>query len=514
MRVVAEYIENTTQLLLRFLSVPAIPNDTIQLGVYAIDGTPQLPCVIRVDIDSDSIKEGEAHTSIVGYWPLPKWLDVTLPDLTTQRVEVVKVIQYASNYEPLLIEQPIDVIVPIEPEPRRPDEGFNPYKPIETLPPEYPDVYVELALERTDPIRLGANITSDSLTYVGGCAGRALTATITQKQTDAAPYLSYAPVRLEGQFTNSLFNSNFSLSPTWPTPHFDPLPNGWQVLLADPLSIVRMQTTEASAALPSFTLRYRQRTGSDVSTIPPVTILTPPLTNAGETFQVIVVPSSNNVAGRLQLRTYDDAVVSPSYTLVSGIPVIAHLAIGTHTGAVKIVWDQQKGAGEEQIIQLIGPSSSVYTGSHSYIPTGSTSFSDVLTLNNIEFNKPWYFYRGSIRVDGSGDNPAQPFSWKVQIGNQILLQVDGGLLSSDFQLQPAVNLSSYLLSSVTSYKLTWASPTEFKLTDASGLNSIVIPFSFDIGAIADTTSSLKVVLTGYKPNEGSSIGKRWVYSPT
>lgn len=510
MRIVAEYLENTAQLLVRFLSVGG---DVVQIGTYAIDGTPQIPCVITIDLDSDAIKNGEAHVYLTGYWPLPLFLTVTLPDASQQKVPVVQVVTHTSSWEPLLIEQSIDAITPIEPEPHRPAESQTPSIPITVLPPEYPDVYVEIALERTDPVRLGANMISDNLVYIGGVEGRALTAAIKQKATDAAPYLSYAPVRLEGQFTNTLTNSNFSVSPSWPTPHFDPLPNGWSVSLADPLSMIRMQISEPDATLPTFTLRYRQRTGSDVSSIPPVTILTPPLTNAGETFQLLVAPSSNNASGRLQLKTADDAVVSPVYNLTAGVPLVALLPIGTHTGQVKIVWDQNKGAGEEQVLQLLAPSSSVYQGAHSYIPSGKTSFSDVITLTNIDFDKPWYFHRGSIRVDGNGDNPSQPYSWKVLIGSQVLLKVDGGILSSDFMLQPAVNLSAHL-SSVLSYKLVWSSATSFKLLDASGMTSVSIPFSWDLTSIAGTAASMSIEITGYKPNEGSSVAKRWSYSPT
>jgi hypothetical protein len=513
MRFVAEYLENTAQLLLRFLSEPTVSGDIVQLGAYAIDGTPLIPCVIHIDIDSDVVKSGEARTYLTGYWPLPTYLDITLPDASTQRVVVSQVLQHTSSWEPLLIEQSVDAIKPIEPDMRRPGEGQNPYKPEPTRPPDYPDLWIEMSLERTDPVRLGDGMISDPLVYVGGCEGRALSSSIKQTAQDAPPYLSYAPVRLEGQFTNSLVNSNFAISPSWPTPHFDPLPNGWSVTLADPMSMVRMQVSEPEATLPTFTLRYRQRADSDVSSVPPVIIQSPAITNAGETFQVIVAPSSGNAQGRIQLKTEDDAVASPLYNLNAGSAFVALLPIGTHTGRVKIIWDQTKGEGEEQILQLIAPNSSVYTGSHSYIPTGMTSYADVLTLSNVEFDKPWFFNRGSIRIDGSGDNLTQPYSWKLLIGTQNLLKVDAGVLSSDFMAQPAITLSNYLTSTL-SYKIVWTSLTSFKLTDASGITSVSIPFSLDLTSIDGTTAALTVELIGYKPNEGSAVAKRWAYLPT
>lgn len=511
MRFVAEYLENTAQLLLRLLSIPSVPGDIVQIGTYLVDGTPQIPGIIDFDVISDNIKNGEAHIFLTGYWPLPQWLDVTLPDSSQQRIAVVQVMQHTASWIPLLSEQPIDAITPIAPEERRPGESANPYVAEPTLPSEYPPLWLELSLERTDPLRLGADLVSDPLTYVGGGEGRALSATQTQSAANAAPYLSYAPVRLEGQFTNSLPNSDFSLSPS-PSPHFDPLPDGWTVNLADPLSMIRMQTSAPEAVLPSFTLRYRQRVNSDVSSVPPVTILTPEIVTAGETFQAIIAPSTENAASRFQLKTADDVVASPVYTLSPGVAILVTLNIGTHTGRVKLIWDQTKGEGEEQLLQIIAPCSSIYTGGHSYIPTGKTSYADVVSLNNIYFDKPWYFNKGSIRVDGSGDIASQPYSWSLKIGPQILLRVDSGILSSDFMTTPTVTLSSYL-PSVLSYKLGWTSLTAFKIFDSSGMTSAVIPFALDLTAIAGSSTPLTLELMSYKLNEGSSVAKRWAFLP-
>ena len=513
MRIVAEYLENTAQLLVRFLSIPSVVGDVVQTGTYSIDGTPLIPCVINLDLDSDAIKNGEAHAYITGYWPLPTYVNVTLPDTTQQKIPIVQVTQRNTTWEPLTIEQPIEAIKPIEQDALRPGEGSNPYKPEIVRPPEYPDLWIELSLERTDPIRLGANMTSDPLIYAGGCEGRALSSSIKQLDVNTAPYLSYAPVRLEGQFTNSMVNSNFAVSPSWPTPHFDPLPNGWSVNLSDPMSMVRMQISEPDATLPMFTLRYRQRPNSDVSSVPPVTILTPAVINANETFMVIIAPGPSNAPGSVQLQSEDGAVSSPVYNLSPSVAIVALLPFGTHTGRIKMIWNQTKGEGGEQIIQIIAPSSSVYTGAHSYIPTGKTSFADVVNISNIEFDKPWYFTRGSIRVDGSGDVPSQPYSWKLMIGSQAILKVDGGLLSSDFSLQPAVTLANYL-PSVLSYKLVWTSLSSFKLVDTSGMTSVAIPFSIDLTPISGYSTPLLVEITGYRPNEGSSVAKRWAYLPT
>lgn len=510
MRIVAEYIENTSQLLVRLLSEPNVVGDVVQLGAYQIDGTPQIPAIIRFDVESDNIKSGEVHLFFTGYWPLPDFLDITLPDLTEQRIQVAHVLQYTSSWEPILIEQPIDTITPIEPEARRPGESANRYVPEAALPAEYPMLYVELSLERSDPVRLGDGMTSLPLAYVGGCEGRALSSTQKQVGSNIPAYLSYAPVRLEGQFTNTLFNANFSYNPAWESPHFDPLPDGWSVNLADPMSMIRMQTTESGAVLPSLTLRYHQRTGSDVSSVPPVTVVTPSV-GANETFQVIVAPRNTNAAGRIQLRSFDDAVMSPYYTLSCGNPVVALLNVAGHAGRVKIIWDQTKGDGEEQLIQIVAPITSVYQNGHSWIPTGQTSFSDVITLDNILFDKPWYFNKGTIRVDGSGDIPSQPYSWKIKLGMQTFLSVDGGILSSDFILGSPITLSNYL-PSVLSYKLVWTSPTQFKLV--SGSTSITIPFAINITALVGAMMPMTVELYGYQTTEGSSVAKRWEYLPT
>jgi hypothetical protein len=512
MRFVAEYLENTSRLLLRFLSVPSTP-DIVQLGTYLVDGTPQIPEIVTVDIGSDDIKNGESHFYLTGYWPLPDLLDITLPDLTVQTVQVVQVVTHDNKWEPILADQPISAITPIAPEDKRPGEGRNPYIPETAIPSEYPPLWVEIALERTDPVRLGANMVSSPLTYVGGCSGRALSSSQAQVDTNIAPYLSYAPVRLEGQFTNSLYNSNFALSSSWPSPYFDPLPDGWTVVLADPMSMLRMQTSAPDAVLPAFTLRFHQHTGSDVSSIPPVVIYTPAITNPTETFQVIVAPSQGNASGRIQLKSADDTKASPIYPLMGGFPTLCSLNLNGFIGQVKIIWDQTKGDGEEQVIQLVAPSSSVYTGGHSYIPTGKTSYADVLTLDLIDFDKEWYFNKGVIRVDGSGDIPSQPFTWTIQIGSYTLLQVNGGVLSSDFMTTPSVLLSSYL-PSVLNYKLIWTSLTSFKLVNVTGMTTVAIPFSLDLTSLAGSTIPLKVTLTGYKTNEGSSIAKRWAFSIT
>jgi hypothetical protein len=508
MRITAEYIEDKAQLLVRLLSGPS--PDVVQTGTYVLDGTPMIPCTVLVDISSDDIKNGEAHVCLTGYWPLPPFLDVTLPDLSVQRVKPVQVLMHASTWEPVLHEQPLDALTPIEPEMSRPAESASPYRPEAARPPEYPDIWVELGLERTDPVRLGAGMTSLPLSYSGGCEGRALSSTTVQPAEDAPPYLSYAPLRLEGQFSNSLFNSSFALSPSWPSPHFDPLPDQWSVLLSDPMCSLRMQTSEPGAVLPSFTLRYRQRTGSDVSSATPVTVLSPAAAYGGETFMAILAPGANNAQGRVRLFTEDEAI-SSSHILTPGQASAVLLPIETHTGRVKIAWDQAKGSGEEQVLQIIAPALSLYSGPHSRIPTGKTSFADVLTLDQIEFGKPWYFLKGSVRVDGSGESPSQPFSWKIMLGAQTLLKVDAGMLGSDFSMQ-SVPLALHL-SSVLSYTLSWASPSSFKLSDPDG-NFAVLPFALDLSSAEGSTAPLKVELAGFRPGSGSSIAKRWAFLPT
>ena len=510
MKLVAEYLENTNQLLIRLLSDPAIPSDIVQLGIYKVDGTPQIPGIIDVDIISDDIKSGEAHVLLTGYWPLPEYVIITLPDLSEQKIPVVKVMQHTSNWEPSLKEQPIEAITPIPTEDRRPGESANPYVPEATLPAEYPSVWLEVSFERTDPVRLGSDMTSDPIVYAGGGKDRGLSSDQRQLATDAVPWLSYAPLRLEGQFTNSLFNSNFSLSPSWPTPYFDPVPDGWSVVLADPTNLIRLQTTPPDSVLPAFTLRFSPRPDSNVA-LPAVTILSPAVTNVGETFEAIIAPALGNLTGSVQLKTQDDALASPVYNLIPGQSVIASLAIGTHVGRIKIVWNPAKS--EQQIIQIVAPCSSVYTGGHTYIPTTETSYADIVTLDNIDYIKPWYFNKGSIRIDATGDVPSQPFSWKLMVGSQILFRLDSGILTSDFMTSPSVTISSYL-TSVLSYKLIWTSPTVFKLSDLTGSTVVSIPFSLDISSLSGSSASMSLEIMGYKAGEGSAIAKRWEYRPS
>jgi hypothetical protein len=504
MRLVAEYLENAAQLLLRLLQEPTVVGDIVQIGTYIVDGTPRIPEALTIDINSDSIKNGEAHIYLTGYWPLPDWLEVTLPDLTEERVAVVQVVEHGDS---IITDQPIEANKPIEQDPLRPGESANPYTPMPTLPSEYPDLWVELSLGRTDPVRMGAEMTSNALIYTGGGAGRALSSTQKQVGTDIAPYLSYAPVRLEGAFTNSLVNSDFTLNPAWPSPYFDQLPNGWVVELADPLSLLRMQTDSLSV-LPSFTLRFRHKPNK-ISNIPPVTVFTPPLTIVNETFQVILAPAPDT-EGTVQLVTENDAVSSPTYTLIDGQPILATLPIGVNTGKVKIVWDTQKDG--EQVLQLVAPQASLYEGGHSWIPTGVTSGEDKLDLANILFDKPWYFYKGSIRVDGQGDVPDQPSSWEIDVGGQSLLKIEAGILSSDFMTTAAVDITTYL-PDVTRYKLFWISPTEFKIRSYDGATTSDLPFALDLTPVVDSTAALNVSLYGYKPNEGSATATRWAWLP-
>jgi len=510
MRFVAEYLEDTAQILLRFLSTES---GLVPAGTYIVDATPRIPEALSLDLDSDAIKNGEAHFCLTGFWPLPDWIEITSPDLSKTVIPVSVVVTKTSTWEPLLADQSIDALTPISPEVLRPGEGNNPYVPEQTLPPEYPSFIAELSLERTDAARLGVGITSDPLSYRGGVAGRALSATHRQQGADMAPYVYQSPTRLEGSFTNSLQHSSFHYSPSWPSPYFDDLPNGWSVELTDPMDLIRFQTSEPSTILPTFTMRYRQRTGGDIRTaIPPVTVLTPAVVNIGETFQAIILAGAKNAeGGKVVLKTEDGSLTSPTYNLVDGAPVIASLNVGTHTGRVRIVWDTA-GDGEEQILQVIAPSAALYTGGHSWIPYGSTSGADSLTLNNICFDKIWYFHKGTIRVDGQGDEPSQPFSWEIKLGSSTFMKVEEGILSSDYMTGTSVMLADYL-ANVTRYRLVWSAPGAFVLSDTSGGSKVSLPFAFDISAILDSILPLSVTLKGYKPDEGSLIAKRWAWLP-
>ncbi len=507
MRIVAESLSSTSQLLIRLLA--DADSDVILLGDYLVANVSTRE--FSFSISSDHIKNGEAHIFITGYWPLPAFISITCPDLTIEKVAVVKVRQ---DKYPVLIDQPIETIKPIEQELLRPGEGLNPYTPIKVLPSEYPKFWIDLDFERTDPLRLGEGVASDSVVYLGGCQGRVLSDSKLQLSQDAAPYLNYAPVRLEGQFNNSLFNSTFDYSPMWQSPHFDPQPNGWSIDLSDALSLIRIKT-DTSRLLPIMSLSYRPRSSNldnSFITKSTVTVLSPEIHNAGETFQVLVVVGKHNTQGKLRLKTFDDAIVSDVYNLIPGTTLAVHLNISTHVGRVKLLWDQMHADDDAQILHLVAPCASLYTGIHSWLPTGSISFADLVYVNNLSFNKVWFFQKGEIRVNGDGDNLEQPLSWKLSIGSQILLEVDGGVLRSDFMHQPLGVLLSNHLTSVISYRLVWSSPTSFKLTDILGRMTSELPFTLDISVI-NLDMPLSLEFAGYKSNEGSNILKHWVFSP-
>ena len=505
MRLVAEYLENTAQLLLRLLQEPSVPGDLVQTGTYVVDGTPMIPDILDFEISGGDIRNSEAHIYLTGYWPLPEWLNVTLPDASEARVQVVQVLETGKS---IISDQPIEANKPIEQDDRRPGESANPYVPEPTLPPEYPDIWVELSLERTNPVRLGASMESDSLVYLGGCEDRALSSTQRQQGEDTAPYLSYAPLRLEGGFSNSLPNSNFTYDNLWPSPYFDPLPAGWSVELADPLSLLRIQA-DSRSVLPSMTLRFRHRVNTAISPVPPVTVYTPAIPNTAETFQVILQPAMDTV-GRVRLSTENDAAVSSWYSLLDGKPVLASLPIGVNAGRIKLVWDTPHDG--EQVLQLVAPAASLYDGAHSWLPTGSTSGADSVTLPNITYNKPWYLYRGSVRVDGQGDRIDQPYSWRIGIGSQTFLKVEEGFLSSDFMTAGAVELSAHQ-ADVSSYKLLWTSQTDFKLRTNDGATTADLPFELDISTIIGSTAPLETKLTSWKAGEGSAVAARWAWLP-
>jgi len=246
-----------------------------------------------------------------------------------------------------------------------------------------------------------------------------------------------------------------------------------------------------------------------IASVPPVTVFTPELTLPNETFQVILLPSMNSL-GTVRLVTENDVVSSPAYPILDGNPILATLPIGTNTGKVKVVWDTQYEG--EQVLQLVAPQASLYTGAHSWIPTGITSFEDNLDLSNILFSKIWYFYKGSIRVDGVGDNPDQPYSWLLTLGGQTFLQVSEGILSSDFMTTGAVDIST-LLSDVSSYKLLWTSPTTFKIRSSDGGTTVDLPFALDVSTISDSTAAMNIHLKSYKTNEGSTTAIRWAWLP-
>ena len=301
MRVLAEIDKNTNRIFVRFVGTTgnptfSIPPTEVLVGSYIIDGTPRIPSVITIAITATQIVEKQTNFYLSGYFPLPERLVVTLPDLTQQ---VVKVVQVVKRVQSLLAQQPDDILTPDEPPAHVPATAH--YRPSLQSPLEIPDIWVTIDLTRALAVIHEGNMLSDEITYSGGGQGRALSATERQQAEDAIPWLVGSPVKVEGTYTNVLQRSTFE--PTrFVDGFFDLIPEEWDIIVADPNSLLRVTPSANGLSLPSMTLTYHQNPQGDFLTVPPVIVLTPNVP-AYHSFQILVDPGIDNAVGNIILES-------------------------------------------------------------------------------------------------------------------------------------------------------------------------------------------------------------------
>lgn len=493
MRVVSEYLYKTDQLLIRLLGTTT----PVQTGAYIIDGTPKFPIPFPIDVSDDQIVNGEVDLSFSGFNLKPAYLTVTLPDttvqhVTTKTVEVPTPTSLASQSEETNVPDEPPMHQPIMPE-------------IEVVaPPVLPPHWCELNFAKTNPLLLGMGC-NGSLTYTGGCAGRALDAKTAQKAQDAAPYLIGAPFHLEGTFENVIPNDTLYDQQSL-VGFLDTIPAGWGIQLADPNAMLRVET-QMVGLLPTILITYYKTPGEMTTSTPAVTISTPVIPDGYE-FSALFDPARENASGTITLVSEDGLVASP-ITLLPGLTPL-NLNVGTHGGQVKIVWNQSYGDGEAQVLRIACPTSTQYSGVHTWTPAGRTSQADILTAD-ISFVSPAFkFDCGSLKIDSSSESGIKPISWALSVpGN--LLSLTSGILASAYSSSVPLDLVPYLTSlpQSGSYSLKW-SPGKNLTLYGKGM-TIQLPFIIDL-PIPPTTAA-QLVFNSFGPNEGSGRLQYVAFSP-
>ena len=503
MRIVAEPIWSSTQILIRFLG------PGIQVGNYTVDARPRIGEAISFTLVSEMIRNQETHIYFTGFYPFPESVLITLPDLSTMDVQVIEVIP--PKTESTTMSQDIETITPDEPEMHYPMHAE--FQVEEEAIPEFPPMWVALDFARTQPVMPGPGGSFTSISYVGGAQGRALSGMQRQRDVDAAPWLDSEITRLEGTFTNLLPNATFQ--PTAAAPGMiDPIPVGWEMETADPLALVRVLADAGGTGLPNLTLRYRPREDDNSLVTVPAVILHSPPVPAGATFQILVVPGTENRTGSVQLRTEDDSLFSPVVTFTNGQSALLRLQTPI-LQPVKILWTQPKTDNSEQAIRIYTPLASEYTGPHSWAPSGTTVAADIITVTGLARSvNGWYFRRGSIRIASSVEGTGQPLNWELrsEATGQLILGLSAGILESDFTISAPVNIGTLLGASAGEYQLSWTSPVDFALVQGS--ISTPIPFSI-LPTLPDEVKmgTLSLMFSAFEPMLGSAIINYWSYSP-
>jgi hypothetical protein len=499
MRVTAEFLFDQGRILLRLLGTITPPSN-VQTGIYTVSYfATRNP--LQFDIEADQIVDNEVNIYLSNTNPFPEEITVVLPDLTQQIVSVALVKKPPP--EDILHEQPFETIIPREPPPHNPSEMLP--APDEMSPPDYPPYWVELSFANANPLKVGAGLDLDlaTISYTGGGPGRILSPSIVQEFVNQPPYKIYAPTFLEGTFSNTLQYADFTTSYI-PSGFLDPVPDGWSIIQSDPDSLIRV-AIDTLSTIHSFQVTWFLRPNfQDYTLAPPITIITPFVSNI---LQVMLEPASTNSLGTAQLVSAN-ALFSSTPVVLSG-PTILTLDVQTDPGPVKIVWQQTEGNNNAQYLSVGAAIASSYPTVHSWINYPDTSVADNIAVTNLDFTGRWNFNAGYIRVDSLQLDLGEPFSWSIYFTStsQILLQVVGGILSSDFSAS-TVDLRPLL--TTEGYKLTWVNG-QFNLI--SGATTTVL--SFILGALPNPllTDTLNINLSSYTPTGGSSRIKYFVFKP-
>jgi hypothetical protein len=507
MRIVAEHLPDTNQILIRLLGAPdpsvPDPGSTVQPGTYLVDGTPQLPAVIPIEVLAMDVMAGEANVYLTGYAPLPQALTITLPDLT---VRVLPIGQVLVPEDDLLTEQPVETLTPDAHPLLQPAEART--GPVEAVVvADIPKLWCEVNCGRASALHLGAGVTG-TLQYSGGCLGRALSATQAQVDVNVAPWLSGAPTKLEGTHANGLASSTWL--PASPVlGFFDPVPVGWQV--QQPATNQSLRITAGDQPLPTLRFDLNLPTGLDATDQVTTLLISPP---CGSTFQIM---AQAGPGAWLQLTSADSMVSTPLVSLAT--PQVLRLDLGLHPGPVRIIWTQNYGDGTPKALWLAGPSASTYLTAHSWIPSGATSAADQISIPDLQWPS-WAFTRGTVRVDSDVDDPTRPAGWSiVSQAGPTLLRVAAGILSSDFSTT-TVLLANYLSADpgqAGNYRVAWNQGGFVVRSAITGqpVGGQPIPFAFNLPIPSLVkTSPLSVSIGSFSPTAGSSVLRYWSFSPT
>lgn len=506
MRVTAEFIYDEAKILLRLLGT-ITPATNVQIGTYTVAFTPtRIPYTF--DIEADQVVNNEVNVYISNINPFPDKLSVTLPDTTVTTI-FTKLVKKPPK-EKLLVENPIETVTPREPAPHNPSE-LPPKAPEVMSPPQFPPYWFELLFTKANPLSVGAGMGVDPIVYTGGGPGRILSSDVAQEALDQPPYTIFAPTFLEGGFTSDLPNVDFSSSYSPTSGSLDPYPTGWDIQQSDPDSLIRVAINPTGSLVPNFEIQWTLRPGyTDYTLAPPITIETPPVA-ANKVFKVVLIPGRDNVVGSARLVSATSVYATSPVVLNGAVSLV--LDVSSDPGPVFIEWQQLSTSHRPQVLSVLAPIASDYPTLHTWINYPETVVADEVKIENLSFDGGKYsFGKGYIRLESQQENALEPLSWSMKFTStsQVLLQVVGGILSSDFStstvdIRPLLNSDP---STWGNYKITWEPGQSFKFITALPESADVVTtlaFMFDI-AIPDNLleDTLEASFTSYLPGAGSS----------